>query len=94
MSQLKRNLETKTGTTCPSSHLVFNKAGGVLQRQVVFAHEAVSGGQSQTAQRVSAGSVFPDHRHQFFLDARGQRHLVAAYTDVRAPVDHSFRGAL
>lgn len=79
---------------CPGSHLVLNKAGGVLQHQVIFAHEAVSRGQSQTAQGVPASSILPDYRHELLLDARGQGHLAAAYTDVCAPVNHSLRGTL
>ncbi len=96
MSHLKTILDIKSETTSVSlhSHLVFNKAGGVLQHHVVFANGAVSGGQSQTTQGVPASSIFPDHRQYFFLDARGQRYLVTAYTDVCAPVNHSFRGTL
>lgn len=76
------------------SHLILNEAGGVLQHQLVFAHALVSGGESQTAQSVPSTSIFPDHRQYFFLDARGQGHLVTAYTDVCAPVNHSLRGTL
>ena len=87
-------LKSETMSVHPGSYLVFNKAAGVFQRQVVFAHAAVSGSQSQTAQGVPASSIFSDHRHQFFLDARGQGHLVTAYTDVCAPVNHSLGGTL
>lgn len=78
----------------PDTHLILNKASGILQCQLIFAHAVVTGGESQTAQSVPASSIFPDHRHELFLDARGQGHLVAAYTDMCAPVDHSLRGTL
>lgn len=78
----------------PNSYLILYKARRVLQHHFVSIHGIISRCQSQTAQGVSASPILSDHRHDFVLDARGHGHLVAAYTDVCAPVNHSLRGTL
>lgn len=76
------------------SHLVIGKLGGVLQVHLLGPQGAVTGGQGQATEGVTAGTPVPDDGHDLLLDGVGQGNAGGANTHVCAPVNHTLRGTL
>jgi hypothetical protein len=77
-----------------SSHLILEELVRVSKIHIFGLHGVVSGGNSQAAESVTAGTVLAGEVQNAVLHGRGQRNLGGSNASVGAPLKNALRSAL
>uniref|UniRef100_A0A2M3YY06 Uncharacterized protein n=1 Tax=Anopheles braziliensis TaxID=58242 RepID=A0A2M3YY06_9DIPT len=91
---LTRRIQHTDNTDEGQVNLIGVELGGIVEIHIVGLHRRVGGGQGQTTERVTAGTVLAGQVQNALLQGGGQRNLGSSNAGVRATLQDTLRGTL